>query len=456
VEHDVAMERNDAMTVDEVISDVQLSLAERRSRRKNRRLPARFRDEVPKPQAALLPTINSEPFSESRLQLPSSVVTSSHQSVAKVLKSPLNAFGLFRQYKAENFPCHDPESEVDATDLSDVLSDHREDNSASLSFLPYPNENAFLLGEWFWDDCVQKSQASFKKLIDIIGRPEFRPEDVRDVRWNHIHKELGDSLQSQGWSDEPDARWNETSITISVPFHRKTDNPGVKDYTLSLRHRSIVGILKEKMSNVDDFRHFHFQPFELRWQKGSAPELPSTRVYGELYTSPAFLDAHDEIQALPGEPGCSLQRVVVSLMFSSDATQLTSFGNSSLWPCYLYFGNESKYRRYKPSNKLCNHVAYFQKVSDNIQITLVINVELSIKLPPEFKDFVSLHAGVKGPNQALLTHCQRELLHAQWKALLDDDFLAAYEHGVVIECCDGIKRRFYLRIFTYAADYPEK
>ena len=126
-------------------------------------------------------------------------------------------------------------------------------------------------------------------------------------------------------------------------------------------------------------------------------------------------------------------------MFSSDATQLTSFGNSSLWPCYLYFGNESKYCRYKPSNKLCNHVAYFQKVSDNIQITLVINVEVSIKLPPEFKDFVSLHAGVKGPNQALLTHCQWELLHAQWKALLDDNFLAAYEHGVVIECCDGIK-----------------
>ena len=153
---------------------------------------------MPKPQAALLPTINSEPFSESRLQLPSSVVTSSHQSVAKVLKSPPNAFGLFRQCKAENFPCHDPESEVDATDLSDILSDHREDNSASLSFLPYPNENAFLLREWFWDDCVQESQASFKKFIDIIGRPEFRPEDVRDVRWNHIHKELGDSLQSQG------------------------------------------------------------------------------------------------------------------------------------------------------------------------------------------------------------------------------------------------------------------
>lgn len=55
-----------------------------------------------------------------------------------------------------------------------------------------------------------------------------------------------------------------------------------------------------------------------------------------------------------------------------------------------------------------------------------------------------------------MTHCQREFFHAQWKELLDDEFVEAYEHGVVIECCDGVKRRFYIRIFAYSADYPEK
>ena len=40
--------------------------------------------------------------------------------------------------------------------------------------------------------------------------------------------------------------------------------------------------------------------------------------------------------------------------------------------------------------------------------------------------------------------------------MLSDEFLEAYEHGVVIKCCDGITRRFYLRIFAYSADYPEK
>ena len=78
------------------------------------------------------------------------------------------------------------------------------------------------------------------------------------------------------------------------------------------------------------------------------------------------------------------------------------------------------------------------------------------QLPPEFDDFATLHSIGKGPSDVFITHCQREYIHAQWKELLDDEFLEAYEHGVVIECCDGLKRRFYLRIFAYSADYPEK
>lgn len=55
-----------------------------------------------------------------------------------------------------------------------------------------------------------------------------------------------------------------------------------------------------------------------------------------------------------------------------------------------------------------------------------------------------------------MAHCHRELTHAQWRLLLDDEFLYAYEHGIVFECGDGIQRRFYPRIFSYSADYPEK
>jgi hypothetical protein len=47
-------------------------------------------------------------------------------------------------------------------------------------------------------------------------------------------------------------------------------------------------------------------------------------------------------------------------------------------------------------------------------------------------------------------------MHKVWDHLLDDEFIKAYKHGFTMECLDGVWRRFYPRIFTYSADYPEK
>ncbi|KIK10501.1 hypothetical protein PISMIDRAFT_72296, partial [Pisolithus microcarpus 441] len=181
---------------------------------------------------------------------------------------------------------------------------------------------------------------------------------------------------------------------------------------------------------------FHFVPYELQWQPTHKDR--DMKVYGELFTSTAFLEAHQELQDSPPTLGCSLPRVVAVLMFWSDSTQLTQFGSAKLWPLYVFFGNKSKYRRCQPSNHSCSHTAYFQV------------------LPDEFKDFLTEQFGGKYPGEVLLTHCNREFFHEQWKKLLDDDFIEAYKHGMAIMCCDGIKRRFYPQIFTYSANYPEK
>ena len=55
-----------------------------------------------------------------------------------------------------------------------------------------------------------------------------------------------------------------------------------------------------------------------------------------------------------------------------------------------------------------------------------------------------------------MTHLKRELMHAVWDLLLDNKFMQAYEHGIVLKCADGVIRQIYPRIFTYSADYPEK
>jgi len=56
----------------------------------------------------------------------------------------------------------------------------------------------------------------------------------------------------------------------------------------------------------------------------------------------------------------------------------------------------------------------------------------------------------------LLRFLKIELMQKIWCLMLDDAFVDAYRHGMLITCGDGVKRRIFPQIFTYAADYPKK
>jgi hypothetical protein len=362
-----------------VIDDLDQSLAKRRDRRDHRQLPKRFRDMLPEPPAALpIPP----PYLNLPVMLPPTAKTSSAAPVVqasrtilsrvrKILKSPRNIFGLFRQYHATHFPEHDPEENVAVDDLMDITPDTL--SSPTDTYHPYPNQSSFLLGEWYWNDGAQKSQSSFNNLLGIIGHPEFQPEDVAGTNWRHINTQLGggnlqdlrpnDDDAEDGWEDEViEGDWVNTPIKIKVPFHKRTLHPGQEEFTAgTLRHRKLVSVIREKISSPSSHPHLHFEPYELYWQPQETTE--PMRVHGELYSSEAFIDAHQKLQDSPREPGCDLPRVVVGLMFGSDATHLTAFSDAKLSPVYLGFGNESKNRRSKPSCQALEHVAYFETVS---------------------------------------------------------------------------------------------
>ena len=51
---------------------------------------------------------------------------------------------------------------------------------------------------------------------------------------------------------------------------------------------------------------------------------------------------------------------------------------------------------------------------------------------------------------------KHDLMQKIWLAILDQDFMHAFKHGMLVKCGDGIVRRLFPRIFTYSADYPEK
>ena len=105
-------------------------------------------------------------------------------------------------------------------------------------------------------------------------------------------------------------------------------------------------------------------------QQWTTADNRTVNIYSEIYSSPALLDAHAEINALQRIPGDYLEQVIAPLMMWSDSTHLANFGDASLWPFYLFFGNQSKYTCGKPTASACHHVAYISTVRFLVYSTL--------------------------------------------------------------------------------------
>ena len=83
-------------------------------------------------------------------------------------------------------------------------------------FYLYPNETLLLLGDWYWNQGHQKSQVSFRMLLDIIGHPGYSLEDVWKTNWTAIDWKLGNSSV---WDDktETDCDWlDHDSVTLRL------------------------------------------------------------------------------------------------------------------------------------------------------------------------------------------------------------------------------------------------
>ena len=283
---------------------------------------------------------------------------------------------------------------------------------------------------WFWSK-PNKSLDDCDTLVhDILLDERVSREELRTFS---ARKET--ELMDKALAKESD-HWVESSVTITVPDGRPhTSECPAPTFTIpGLMHRSITEIVRSVWTSPEA-ASFQYVPFKQFWVNGTSGK--EERVLGELYTSDAFLEAHNALQHQRPENGCTLERIVCAIMAFSDSTHLASFGDASLWPLYIYFGNQSKYVRVRPSSGSCHHTAYIPKLPDN------------------FHDFYMSITG-EGPPADVLTHCRRELMHNVLRLVFDDDFMEAYHHGIVLRCPDGQMRRIYPRIFTYSADYPEK
>ncbi|KAJ3825180.1 hypothetical protein F5880DRAFT_1611327 [Lentinula raphanica] len=404
------------------------------------RLPRRFRDELPRSQ----PVVVAAPIPD---ETPQATIRRVTLIVRDQLRTTANPFGLIRHYLHR--PSYDPDAVVPINELCnrrerfnipvEAETGAEAEAEAEEHDPPWPfrNMSIWRLMSWANSGGRTKSESETTRLVnEVLLQEDFDPADLEGFN-AHVENLRLDRAQNSS-SNQP--KFQDATITIEVPSGSKEIEP--QDFSIpGLQFRSIISVIKAIFADPLAEK-FHFTPFKL------FRTLPGTesleRLYSELYNSDAFIEEHDRVQRLPSppdQPDCTLERVVLGLMFWSDSTHLTSFGNASLWPIYMMFGNLSKYIRSRPNSGACQHIAYIPS------------------LPASFHDFASRFFtkwSTAKQREGLLTHCRRELMHAVWRFLLDDEFLHACKYGIVIRCHDGVQRRFYPRIFTYSADYPEK
>ncbi|EJD00044.1 uncharacterized protein FOMMEDRAFT_112387 [Fomitiporia mediterranea MF3/22] len=298
-------------------------------------------------------------------------------------------------------------------------------------YAPLPNRSTYLLFHWFWSSSHTKSFADLLRLQEITRDSQWRWEDFANADLRPLNRALVDGTLD-------DDRWVETSVPLSVPIgHLHPDVPGAVTYEVKgLHYRPLTSVIQSVFRSSQLSEGFCYEPYELRYTPLSADE--DIAVHGELFWSSSFRNAHDEVQRVPQADGDSIPHAVAAMQLWSDSMSATKFGSAKLWPIYLQFGNQSKYRRSCARSGAIHSIAFIPS------------------LPSDFKEFVERHARGKKTSAELELHCRREIMQAVWLTLLDDEFINAWKTGIVVLCGDGVLRRLFPRILTYSADYPEK
>lgn len=174
--------------------------------------------------------------------------------------TPRNVFGLYKKFWAPESSPHDPNCYISGEDLQDVT--HAEEFFETADLFPFPNLNAFLLGEWYWRDGNEKSHESFRDLVNIITHEGFDPEDIRAANWDWINMALASS-EFEGHADSAlqwlgdGSSWHSTPVLINVPCNSTSLKPGVHQYEVpGFRYRPLVPILIERLKDMSKGEHF--------------------------------------------------------------------------------------------------------------------------------------------------------------------------------------------------------
>jgi len=264
-------------------------------------------------------------------------------------------------------------SESESTDL-------QEDSVSDIA--PFSNKSVFRLMSWYYNSSNIKSHGELDRLVnDVILAPDFLPGDLTGFRAAKEAKRMDNYRKSTPKHGSHPAttfhdEWIETSVCLSLPcdgVEHVSEADAPKFEVKGLYYRRLLEVIKAGLAE-SAAEKFHLFPFREYWKP--SPDEPEERIYSEAYTSDFFLEQHEKMHYQSQTSGRRLIPVLIGIMIWSDSTLLANFGTASLWPIYLYFGNQSKYSRAKPSDFAAHHLAYIPKV---VHIPLRISDQINAK-----------------------------------------------------------------------------
>ncbi|KAF7344310.1 hypothetical protein MSAN_01911900 [Mycena sanguinolenta] len=313
--------------------------------------------------------------------------------VWKAVKTVQNSFGLSREYPS--VPTHDPDKLLNPPILSNIPPPAGQADAVDSRLAPpttvdtvavaarswdsllgpFKNSTIFGLMNWMWTGSPMKSIQEMVKLVSFLKSNQFNKANLEGFDIAAETSKFDALLEGSGEKSDGSRRkhfttspvkdgWREVSIDIQVPdgkTHLSYDDVPVFSVP-GLHLRNLTEVIKVAVQDRSS-RFFHYTPFKQFWKENTTNE--GQRVYDEIYTADAFITAHEKLQRQPPEPGCTLEHIILALMFWSDSTHLANFGTASLWPLYLFFGNQSKWVHGKPRAGACHHVAYMPKLPDD-------------------------------------------------------------------------------------------
>lgn len=357
------------------------------------RKPLRYRDIMPA-NPPIIPPPAPEP-EEEMADAATLLLQPSTASDHLLFCTEANSFGVYRKY-THGTPTITPDefftisSTLDSGPLAQDPSESQSKaswwssfGSSSLNsveravgnyFTPFLNASIFLLMSWFYDGSSIKSYAEIDKLVhNVIQHEDFKASDfdnsfstAREAERMDKDKEpkaAASKTPDTSLPFSPEDGWIKGSVSIPLPcdgFQFNSEEHAPKFVIEGIWYRRPLEVIKMAFSERAAER-FHTTPFKEYWKPSES--APEERIYSETFTADVFNEEYDLLQTTPRTgPNSHLEAFVAGIIFYSDATHLANFGTASLWPLYMYIGNQSKYVRAKPGEFAAHHIAYIPKV----------------------------------------------------------------------------------------------